>query len=216
MKKNWIRLAIVIALVGLAIYMYFNVDMTQWTPEKIGAYIRSQGSFAAVGYVVILSLLPLLLFPDSVIVIAGGMVFGLMQGVILTSIGSLLGGVIAYLLAKWLGRDFVKHFVKKDLVRFTEGASGFFMILILRLVPLFPFKVVSYSAGLAGVNLRSFSLATLVGSLPGIIVYTNIGDKANDVRSTEFVWAIAFLVILTVVCVAMKKVVDKKWKQHEN
>lgn len=210
MNRKHIKIGLIIALVALIVFVFFRYDMSQCTPEKMSEFIRAQGTWGAVGYVVILTLLPLLLFPDSVIVIAGGMVFGLVHGIILTSIGSLLGGVISYLLAKFLGQEFVQKFVKKDLVKFTEGTTGFFMILILRLIPLFPFKVVSYSAGLAGVDLKSFTLATLIGSLPGIIVYTNIGDKANDVRSTEFVWAIALLILITVVSVMGKKILDKK------
>ena len=98
----------------------------------------------------------------------------------------------------------------------TSGRRGFFLILILRLVPLFPFKVISYSAGLAEVDWKEFALATLVGSMPGILVYTNLGDKVHDVKSPEFAWAVVLLVLLTVVFTIAKRVIDKRQALKES
>src|SRR5690606_8519278 len=139
-------------------------------PEEIRDFIQKKGILAPIVYVLLLSLLPLLLFPDSVLVIAGGMLFGLVRGTILTSIGSLIGGVIAFLISRAFGSKVVRKITKRDLVLFEKykGYSGFFIILLLRLIPLFPFKVVSYSAGLTDMKLRDFCLATVIGSLPGI------------------------------------------------
>ena len=81
---------------------------------------------------------------------------------------------------------------------------------------MFPFKVVSYSAGLAGVDWKEFALATLVGSMPGILVYTNLGDKVHDIRSPEFVFAVVLLILLTVVFTLAKRILDKRQTLKEN
>ena len=65
---------------------------------------------------------------------------------------------------------------------------------MLRLIPLFPFKIVSYSAGLSDVRFRDFALATTIGSMPGIIVYTNLGDKTTVFGSKDFYISIGLLI----------------------
>lgn len=205
-------IAVILIIVTVAILINrFNIFQV-YGPNEIREYILSTGPFAPAIYVILLSFLPLILFPDSVIVIAGGMVFGLYGGTILTSIGSLLGGLIAFLISRKLGQEVVRKLAKRDLVIFDKNNKwgGFFIILIMRLVPLFPFKIVSYSAGLSGIKLRDFALATVIGSLPGIIVYTNLGDKTNQVGSRGFYQAIIFLIALFVVSFILKRKFEKK------
>lgn len=207
---KWIALAvlIVIAVVLLNKYNFLK----GYGPEEIRDFIEGKGILAPLIYVVLLSLLPLLLFPDSVLVIAGGMLFGLFKGTILTSIGSLIGGVIAFLISRVFGSKVVRKIVKKDIAVFEKykGYSGFFLILIMRLIPLFPFKVVSYSAGLTDMKLMDFCLATVIGSLPGIIVYTNLGDKASDIGSKGFYISIVLVILLFAVSLMFKKIFEKK------
>ncbi|MGO1469866.1 MAG: TVP38/TMEM64 family protein, partial [Tissierella sp.] len=102
--------------------------------------------------------------------------------------------------------------IKKDLVLFNKDnkLGGILLILMLRLIPLFPFKVVSYSAGLSDIRLRDFSIATVIGSLPGIIVYTNLGDKTNEAGSKGFYQAIIMLILLFIVSFIIKGIYKKR------
>ncbi|SHJ58129.1 Uncharacterized membrane protein YdjX, TVP38/TMEM64 family, SNARE-associated domain [Hathewaya proteolytica DSM 3090] len=213
--KNSLVKILALAIIMISVFFLFSkLKVNDYGPSDIKNFILSKGNLGPVVYIILLTLLPLVLFPDSVLVIGGGMVYGLVWGTILTSIGSLLGGIIAFMLSRKLGRDFVKKITKKDLVMFKEDnkLGGFFVILMLRLIPLFPFKVVSYSAGLSNIKLKDFSIATVIGSLPGIIVYTNLGDKTNNVGSAEFYKAIIILIALFVVSFIIKKVVAMKNK----
>ena len=88
-------------------------------------------------------------------------------------------------------------------------SGGILLILMLRLIPLFPFKIVSYSAGLSDIRLRDFSIATVIGSLPGIIIYTNLGDKTNEVGSRGFYQAIIMLIVLFVASFIIKRIYNK-------
>lgn len=214
MKKNdsFIKSLIIIGLIIIFALLInkFNI-FKGYGPNEIKAFINSKGAMAPIIYVVILSLLPLLLFPDSVLVIAGGMLFGLWEGVVLTSIGSLLGGIIAFLISRVLGKAVVKKIIKRDIVIFDGSSkkSAFFIILMMRLIPLFPFKVVSYSAGLTDMKLRDYALATFIGSLPGIIVYTNLGDKTTMFGSKDFYISVSLLIVLFIVSFILKKYFNK-------
>ncbi len=212
-NKSIFRVIMIIGLiVAIALLINrFNI-IKDYGPNEIKDFIKGTGAMAPIIYTLILTLLPLLLFPDSVLVIAGGMLFGLWGGVILTSIGSLLGGIIAFYISRLLGKEVVKKVIKKELVLFDKNKKngGFFLILMLRLIPLFPFKIVSYSAGLSDIKLKGFALATVVGSLPGIIVYTNLGDKTTVFGTKDFYISIALLVGLFVISYIMKKIFQQK------
>lgn len=207
-KKTIIKYIIIIGIIlaiGLLINK-FNI-FKGYGPNEIKDYIQSFGLWAPFIYIIILSLLPLLLFPDSVLVIAGGMIFGLVKGAIFTTIGSLIDASIAFYISRLLGQQIVKKIIKKDLVMFRDYSkkSGFFIILMLRLIPLFPFKVVSYSAGLSDVKFKDFALATTIGSLPGILVYTNLGDKTTVLGSKDFYIAVGLLIGLFFISFLLKK-----------
>lgn len=218
-KKQVVRWIVLAVFIAVVVYLMNKYNFLKgYGPEDIRDFIQKKGILAPIVYVLLLSLLPLLLFPDSVLVIAGGMLFGLVRGTILTSIGSLIGGVIAFLISRAFGSKVVRKITKKDLVLFEKykGYSGFFIILLLRLIPLFPFKVVSYSAGLTDMKLRDFCLATVIGSLPGIIVYTNLGDKANDFGSKGFYVSIALVVLLFAISFGFKKAFERNKSLHKN
>lgn len=211
MKKNILfRVVLVVFIFVIGFIIYKTFDLSKFSPEILSSFIEKTGSWGWFFYVLILTILPLLLFPDSIIVIAGGLCFGLLKGILLTSIGSLLGAILAYFIAKYLGKDFVQKLLKGKNLDFTKGSSGFFLVLILRLIPLFPFKIVSYSAGLAEVDFKEFCFATIIGSLPGIIVYTNLGDKVLNIGSNDFYLAIFFLIALTVICLILKKFFENR------
>jgi uncharacterized membrane protein YdjX (TVP38/TMEM64 family) len=79
----------------------------------------------------------------------------------------------------------------------------------LRLIPLFPFDVISYAAGFSGVKFKDFAIATILGTIPGIFVFINIGDKSVQTTSSSFYVSIALLVGLLVISYAFKKRVSQ-------
>lgn len=211
-KKVKIALGLFVAFMVCMFFMNKTDAVKNIGISDIRSFIDSKGSLGPIVYVVLLTLLPLLLFPDSLIVIAGGMAFGLGWGTVLTSIGSLLGGMISFYISRYVGKDFVQKYAK-DISAFkgkNNKVNGFFLILILRLIPMFPFKVVSYSAGLTNVKAKDFAIATVIGSMPGIVVYTNLGDKSTDIGSSGFCISIALLIALTVGSIFVKKRIERK------
>lgn len=212
-NKKYIKylLGVIILISGFFLINHFNL-LKGYGAEDIKIYISNFGFWAPIVYVVILSLLPLLLFPDSVIVIAGGMLFGLWEGTILTVIGSLIGSAIAFYIARLLGQEAVNKFIKnpENAFKTQTEKNGFWLVLMLRLIPLFPFKVVSYSAGLSKAKFKDFAIATTIGSLPGIMVYVNLGDKTTEIGSNSFYIAVGLLIALFIGSFLVKKLFNLK------
>lgn len=205
---NILKLISLLILIGIFICAFCNMKtLRQCTPQNMKAFIDSYGIFSPIVYIILFTFVPLTLFPDSILAIAGGMCFGMIGGFIYTMIGAILGGTLSFFLAKTLGHKVLKKFIKKDLSNLENAikAKGFLLVFVLRLIPLFPFDIISYAAGFSGVKFKDFALATISGIIPGIFVFVNIGDKATEIGSSSFYVSIALLVGLIVMSYSLKK-----------
>ncbi|MFT5875437.1 MAG: putative membrane protein YdjX (TVP38/TMEM64 family) [Clostridium sp.] len=197
-----------IIIITIVICAIFNMKMLHnCTPENVKIYVDSYGVFSPIIYIILFTFVPLTLFPDSILAIAGGMCFGMVGGFIYTMIGAMSGGILSFLLAKTLGPKVFNKFIKKDISNLENAIKnrGFVLVLVLRLIPLFPFDVISYAAGFSGVKFKDFATATVLGIIPGIFIFVNIGDKSTQIGSSSFYVSIALLVVLIVMSHALKK-----------
>ena len=215
MSKNIIKVLKVIPFFIIAAIVMcglFNMKtLRQCTPENVKAFVECYGVFSPVIYIVLFTFVPLTLFPDSILAIAGGMCFGMVGGFIYTMIGAGFGGALSFFLAKTLGHKVLNKFIKKDISNLENAIKnkGFALVFTLRLIPLFPFDIISYAAGFSGVKFKDFALATILGMIPGIFVFINIGDKALETASSSFYVSIALLVGLIVISYGFKKRISK-------
>jgi uncharacterized membrane protein YdjX (TVP38/TMEM64 family) len=216
MKKTYAKGIKYVSLAAATVAALYFLNRLQvfknHSTQDIKLFLDSLGLLAPVVYIVLFTFVPLTFFPDSVLAIAGGMAFGLVKGSLLTIIGALGGGSVAFFITRYLGQEAIKRFVKKDLSilgKHTEE-KGFLVVLILRLIPLVPFDVISYSAGLSKIKYKDFLLATLIGIIPGVAVFSNIGDKSLEVGSFGFYLSIALLIILLVASVLFKKKISQR------
>jgi uncharacterized membrane protein YdjX (TVP38/TMEM64 family) len=216
MKKTYVKgikyVSLATAII-VAVYFLNRLEVFKnHSAQDIKLFLDSLGLLAPIVYIVFFTFVPLTFFPDSVLAIAGGMAFGLVKGSLLTIIGALCGGSLAFFITRYLGQDAIKKFIKKDLSilgKHTEE-KGFLVVLILRLIPLVPFDVISYSSGLSEIKYKDFLLATLIGIIPGVAVFSNIGDKSLEAGSFEFYISIALLIMLLVVSVIFKKKISQR------
>lgn len=194
---------IIILILGSIIYKLFSMNIDV---EDIQVYVSSFGKLAPIVYIIMFALVPLTLFPDSILAIGGGIVFGLAKGYIYTVIGALIGASISFYISRKLGRNFVKKITneKLDNIENIINSKGFFVVLILRLIPLFPFDIISYSAGLTSIKYKDFLMATIIGTVPGILVFTNIGAQSVNIGSNSFYISIIALVILILGSILLK------------
>lgn len=199
-----------ILLVLLIVFALFFLNkhnvLKGFTPSDVKEYVMTFGAYAPLLYIVLFTFVPLTLFPDSILAIASGMIFGLVQGFIYTMIGALCGATLAFFLARFLGKDILQGLFKKKLDQ-TDlvSTNGFIFILMLRLIPLFPFDVISYSAGLSNIKYKSYLPATMLGIIPGIFVFTNIGNQSLNINSSGFYISISLLILLVVASFIIKK-----------
>ncbi len=182
MSRHLKPLSLVIALAALAtaVYVLPVGDLLTTALEWIESNRTVAWAVYILGYIVA----TVLLIPGSIITVAAGFIFGLPLGVAVVSAGSVLGATAAFLLGRSLVRAWVEERIR-HLPRFgaldnATRTSGFSVVLLARLSPLFPFNLLNYGLGLTGVSLRDFFFASWIGMLPGTILYVYIGTLAND------------------------------------
>ena len=205
--KNKKLILLCLGLVSLLLLCNVCGLFKNTTLEGIKTYILSYGALAPAIYIIMFTLIPLTLFPDSILAIAGGTVFGLFWGTVYTIIGAALGGTLSFYISRSFGRDAVERLIKHKAQWFEDGVEkqGFLLILVLRFIPLIPFDIISYGAGLSKIRYRDFIMATVLGIIPGVLVYTNLGDKVIDIYSWKFICSIFALFALCVVSYYAKK-----------
>lgn len=194
---------IIILILGSVVYKLFSMNINV---NDIQYYVSSFDKLAPMVYIIMFALVPLTLFPDSILAIGGGLIFGLGKGYIYTLIGALIGASLSFYISRKLGRNFVKKLTKEKLNNIEEmiNSKGFFVVLILRLIPLFPFDIISYGAGLTSIKYKDFLIATIIGTIPGILVFTNIGAQSVNIGSNSFYISIMGLILLVLGSILLK------------
>lgn len=186
-------------------------NLSDVTPSKIRGFLYQYGHMAPIIYILLFTFVPLTLFPDSVLAIASGLVFGFIKGSIYTMIGAVCGGTLAFFLARYLGKGFVDSKLggKNGEIRKGISEKGFWLVLMLRLIPLLPFDVISYLSGISDIKYKDFLVGTVIGIIPGVMVFVNIGHHLVDMNSKGLYISIGCLVLLVVASKLLKDKVDR-------
>ena len=164
---------------------FFSIDF--WTvftdTERYRELVEGLGLWApaiAIGAMVVVSFLPL---PAETVAIANGAVFGRWLGFLLTWAGALLAALLAFCLARWLGRPLVERFMPKAAAaRFDEMVErrGAPFLLLARMAPFVPYTVVNYGSGLSSVRLTTYLWTSALGMIPPIFAFVSIGALMTE------------------------------------
>lgn len=176
-----LRIAVLVlltaALVAGAIWAAQNFDKLD--PERIADSLRSYGALAPAAFIAVRVVAAVLLFPNNVVAIAAGAVFGPFWGTVYNLISATLGAVIAFSIARFVAPGWVENAVKghdklKALVHSVE-AEGWRAVAFVRLMPLLPYNLLNYALGLTKIRLSHYTVATFVFMIPIDVAYSYFG-----------------------------------------
>lgn len=124
-----------------------------------------------------------LFIPGSALTLGAGAIFGVIRGSIIVSVASTLGATAAFLVGRYVARDWVARKIAKNAkfaaVDRAVGNEGWKIVGLTRLSPVFPFSLLNYAYGLTKVSLRDYVLASWIGMIPGTVMYVYIGSLAR-------------------------------------
>lgn len=222
--KKWIPICFLIIFITLFyifnLEKYFSFSFLQQEHHLLKNIITehfflSLLIFGVIYIIVAATSLPIAAF----LTILGGFLFGPLVSLIVIDISATIGATLLFLTVKTTFSDLFRKkatpWIKKMEMGFHKHAFSY--LLFLRLVPLFPFWVVTIVAGLLDTRLKLFFLATLIGIIPGTLVYSLVGSglgvlleqgKAPDIYiifSPEIFWPLFGLAILSLIPILYKK-----------
>jgi uncharacterized membrane protein YdjX (TVP38/TMEM64 family) len=171
--------AAVIAFFALGFNHYLTIDTLRANEARLNLFASDHAILAPLVFMALYAGIVALSLPGAAIMtIAGGFIFRLWMGALLSVVSATAGAVILFVIARFAVSDAVRSRAGPFMARMTEGfeRNAFSYLLFLRLVPLFPFWGVNLAAALLGMSLRPFVIATLIGIIPGSLAYASIGD----------------------------------------
>jgi uncharacterized membrane protein YdjX (TVP38/TMEM64 family) len=147
-------------------------------------WIDAQGVWGPLLFMLVMVLVLVFVLPGVMFTTGAGFVFGVVQGSIYVVIGTTVGAMIAFLIARHLFGErttrFVLRHAKLNLVSEQLAPQGWKIVMLTRLVPFFPFKVSNYFFGLTSFSLRGFTWGTFVGIIPFSVHNVYLGSIAAD------------------------------------
>ena len=173
---RYVALALVAAgLVGLVLFFPVN----HWALLLV-EWIRGAGALGVGVYALTYVAATLLLLPGSILTAGAGFVYGPLVGTLLVSPVSVLAATLAFILGRFVARTWVARRMEKH-PRFAAideaiGKSGFKIVFLLRLSPVFPFNLLNYALGVTRVRLGDYVIASLLGMLPATLLYVYLGS----------------------------------------
>lgn len=149
-------------------------------------WVDELGAVGGLAFIAIYIVATLVFLPGSILTLGAGVVFGVVEGSIYVFIGATLGATFAFLVGRYLARDWISRKIagkgKFRAIDQVVGREGFKIVFLTRLSPVFPFNLLNYAFGVTGVSLKDYFLGS-VGMIPGTIMYVYIGSLAGNLAT---------------------------------
>jgi uncharacterized membrane protein YdjX (TVP38/TMEM64 family) len=163
--------------VFLAVVIVVGIVVPVPSVDQIRAVAASAGALGVIIFVFGYGALTLTPMPKNVLSIAAGLTWGFGAGSLLVYLGALLGATLAFVIGRFLGREAVERFTGARVARVDEllRRRGLATVIGVRLIPVLPFTVINYTAGLTAVRRGDYALGTALGIIPGTLAYVALG-----------------------------------------
>ena len=167
---------------------FFN--LTTYHPQELLHHtllaIQQLGWMGNVAFILLYIAATILLIPGSILTLGAGFVFGVVWGSVYVLIGALIGETCAFLLGRYLVRDWIREKMARNQA-FTAlnqaiNREGLKIILLTRLSPIFPFSLLNYAFGVTRISLRNYFLGS-IGMIPMTVSYVYLGSLAENLAS---------------------------------
>lgn len=222
MRNKIILFSIFIILIALIKYFdldtYFTFENLKGQKEILSNYVNENYFLTIFIFVLIYIISVAFLIPiATVLTLAGGFLFGSIEGTLFVNIGATIGAGFAFLFARYIIGAKLQEKYSAQLEKFNKELTEnkYQYLFSLRFLPIFPFFLVNFLAGLTKVDFKTFIVTTSLGIIPGSFVYTYAGSQLSsinalgDIFSKEILSAFLLLGFLTLLPIIIKKLKKK-------
>ena len=184
--KNSIVLLSIICVIatGIGVVMIGGVDR-----QQLQIWLETVGIFAPVIYIVLYTVGTLLILPSTPLNLTGGAIFGVWWGTLWTTIAALVAAIAAFAFTRTVGRELVNRRLagRWQAVDAEIRQGGLFYLFAIRLLPIIPYGIVNFVAGLTSIKFRDYLIGTLLGTLPGILPFVMLGAGITELSQGKII-----------------------------
>ena len=184
---------------GLALYLLGGVN-----PALIQAWLKSAGIWAPIAYISLYVVATVLVLPSTALNLTGGAIFGPVLGTVWTSVGAIIAAIVSFAFTRTVGRVAVA----KRLAGRWQGMDaevrrgGLFYMFAIRLIPIMPYGLVNFAAGLTSVSFKDYVLGTTLGTVPSVLPFVLLGSSGLKALRTGDILPLVGALALTGILVA--------------
>lgn len=166
---------------GLAVYLLGGIN-----PAQLQAWLNQAGIWAPIIYIIIYTIATILVLPSTALNLTGGAIFGLWLGTLWTSIAAIIAAVVAFAFTRTVGREIITQKLagRWQSMNAEISQGGLFYILAIRLLPIIPYGLVNFAAGLTSIRFRDYLIGTILGTVPGILPFVMLGSSGLQAMKT--------------------------------
>ncbi len=204
-RQQWINVMFVAVIVGVfaATAWYYFSMYDEFNRRNLEAFIGGFGPWAPLAYAAIYVISAPIPFLAPVLSAVGGLLFGIVWGTCLVLIVATGSAFVPFYMARRLGRDWVESKLEgkklDEIYQQSAGSRGFVFVMLMRLIPVLPWEVQNYVAGLTKVSPLTFIAGTMLGIIPGSFSLVFLGAAATDPTSWQFVAAVALKIVTALI-----------------
>jgi uncharacterized membrane protein YdjX (TVP38/TMEM64 family) len=206
---NIFRFAILVILIAFLVYIL--AAHREWfdDPKMLKGEVVSWGAWGPIFYILLYTIGPSFLVPGAVMTVAAGLAFGAWWGSVWSLIGADTGALVAFGAGRFLGRSFVERTMGVRLQRILKRLerNGFYLTLYLRLVPVIPYNAFNLLAGASPIRFKDYFWASVIGMIPGTVLFAVLGDSLWKPGSPRF-----FIALGLIACCFAAGEIYRRWK----
>ncbi len=170
-----------IIVTGLAVFLLGGIDSAQ-----LQARLNQAGIWAPIIYIALYTAATVLVLPSTALNLTGGAIFGPWLGTLWTSIAAVIAAVVAFAFTRTVGRDLVARRLagRWQAMDAEMLQGGLFYMFAIRLLPIIPYGLVNFAAGLTSIQFRDYLLGTILGTVPGVLPFVMLGSSGLQAMRT--------------------------------
>lgn len=199
--KTSLILLLIFCIVATAIGVYFLGGIEQ---EQIEQWLERAGIWGPIIYIILYTIGTLLILPSTPLNLSGGAIFGVWWGTLWTTIAALVAAIVAFAFTRTVGREMVARRLagRWEAIDAEMRQGGLFYMFAIRLLPLIPYGIVNFAAGLTSIRFRDYLIGTLLGTVPGILPFVMMGAGLQALSKGDVI-PILFALTLTGILVGV-------------
>lgn len=172
--KSSVLILTIICIIATGLGMIFIGGIDQ---NQLKMWLDKMGIFAPIIYVLLYTIGTLLILPSTPLNLTGGAFFGIWWGTFWTTVAAIIAAIVAFAFTRTIGKEIIaqKFAGRWEAIDAEIRQGGLFYMFSIRLLPIIPYGLVNFAAGLTSIRWRDYLIGTILGTLPGVLPFVMMG-----------------------------------------